>query len=160
MMPTKKKRGSTLLGVNIGLMAPLLAAKGALRGTWCGGFSGTYCQAFNRCCRKAVSVAIRTLVSDGPMSHSLKGLHTRRSSALGRLFVFIAPVYLFVDGIRPCRLRHGHFHSGSVFAEMKSKAHRNSQEKRKSNREEKDVFKCVLQNEGEVVECLCDVVRG
>lgn len=53
MMPMEKKRGRTVFGVRIGLVC------GQRRGfaPWeVRSSSTTYCHAFSRCCRKAVSI--------------------------------------------------------------------------------------------------------
>lgn len=58
IIPMTKKRGSTVLGVRIGLLETVRRRRGAI------GISETkYCHAFNRCCRKAVSVIKQCLVS-------------------------------------------------------------------------------------------------
>jgi hypothetical protein len=59
MMPTAKNRGSTVLGVRMGLRSvrPLSYCT-AHPGS--GGVKGdTHCHALSRCCRKAVSVSRR-----------------------------------------------------------------------------------------------------
>lgn len=49
MMPTAKKRGRTVFGVRMGLMARFSNP------FQCITHDNTHCHAFNRCCRKAVS---------------------------------------------------------------------------------------------------------
>jgi hypothetical protein len=53
-IPTMKNRGSTLLGVRIGLSEWSARSSKAVGTGWSGG--KTHCHAFNRCCRNAVSV--------------------------------------------------------------------------------------------------------
>ena len=79
MIPTTKKRGKTVLGVRIGLRQSVLA--GVVRKRYLA-LRTTYCQAFNRCCRKAVSRMGRNL-SDDDASFQIPQVElTRRSPAL------------------------------------------------------------------------------
>ncbi len=59
MIPRVKKSGKTVFGVRIGLHEPMLTVYVPV---YLGLFGDTYCQAFNRCCLKAVSMSF-TFVS-------------------------------------------------------------------------------------------------
>ena len=52
IIPIAKNRGSTVLGVKIGLRVSVLVRPGDPE---MAGSRGTHCHAFNRCCRNAVS---------------------------------------------------------------------------------------------------------
>ena len=69
MRPTMKKRGRTVFGVRIGLRASEVGQHGypspPLIGCLMKEGGGTYCQAFNLCCRKAVSMAFTLAPSRG-----------------------------------------------------------------------------------------------
>ena len=110
IMPTAKKRGRTVLGVRIGLTpsAPtssLPALSDAIQ---------TYCQAFNLCCRKAVSTSSQKRGQEGG-AHVVNGVgrmggnHTWGPPALDFLVAFLVRI-LRIDRVRMgdlCRRHDG-----------------------------------------------------
>ena len=56
MIPTMKKIGKTVLGVRMGLCRLFSRWSAGRRCYWSRRSQATYCHAFSRCCRKAVSV--------------------------------------------------------------------------------------------------------
>ncbi len=66
IMPIAKKRGRTVFGVRIGLDSRFSFT--ATAATTCVPERSTHCQAFSRCCRKAVSIRKSQAVSAGSLN--------------------------------------------------------------------------------------------
>lgn len=101
MMPTRKKSGRTVFGVKMGLSRRSQCCCPSTESLWL----HTYCHAFNRCCRNAVSA--RLSVSP-PWARAAASKLTRGSPAL-RLLCLLAVGILAgyrVAGLHLLCLRH------------------------------------------------------